>query len=213
MRIELVGGMGVGKTTLCRVLEEIGYNCIYEDLGENPFLSRMYEDPDGYMFPTQIWFMLSKFLEIQTKVKANEINVLDQATYNYKAYTRMLFKDSKDQRGQNIINEFFDYMEERFGQPDLLIYLQVSPETQLKRIRSRRRDFEKNVGLDYLRNLKNELENVVLESKDKGINILKIDTETIFLPDHHLFARELAENIATQLNFCINPIQKKMKEG
>jgi dephospho-CoA kinase len=32
MRIELVGGLGIGKSTLCRALEGIGFNCIYENL-------------------------------------------------------------------------------------------------------------------------------------------------------------------------------------
>lgn len=209
MRIELVGGMGVGKTTLCRVLEEIGYNCIYEDLGENPFLSRMYEDADSYKFPSQMWLILSKFAELQMELKSGHINILDQAMDNYKAYTRMLFKNGSDPRGYKIVNDLFDYTEDRFGKPDLIVYLQVSPETQLKRIRSRRRTFENEVTLEYLQNLKRELDGVVAESKAKGVNIIEIDTEEIFLPEHHLFAAELAENIEKRLNFCINPITKK----
>ncbi|MAZ00158.1 MAG: deoxyadenosine kinase [Micavibrio sp.] len=209
MRIELVGGMGVGKTTLCRVLEEIGYNCIYEDLGENPFLARMYEDIESYKFPSQIWFILSKFSEIQMQIKRGHVNVLDQAMDNYKAYARMLFNNGSDPRGFKIVTDFFDYTEERFGLPDLLVHLQVSPETQLKRVRSRRRTFENEVTLEYLQDLKRELDGVVEESKAKGVNIIEIDTEEIFLPEHHLFAAELAENIEKRLNFCINPITKK----
>ncbi|MAS86905.1 MAG: deoxyadenosine kinase [Micavibrio sp.] len=209
MRIELLGGMGVGKTTLCRVFEEIGYNCIYENLGDNPFLAQMYEDFDGYKFPAQISFMLSKFAEIQMKCLPTEINVLDQATNNYKAYSRMLFKDGSDPAGYEIVCKLFDYIENRFGHPDLLIYLQVSPETQLKRIRSRKRSFENGVDLQYLTNLKNELDQIVEENKEKGVNVVEIDTETIFLPDHHLFAADLAQDIAKRLNFCINPLTQK----
>lgn len=209
MRIELVGGMGVGKTTLCRVLEEIGYNCIYENLGENPFLAKMYEDVDGYKFPSQMWLILSKFAELQMEVKQGHINVLDQAMANYKAYTRMLFKNGSDARGYKIVSDLFDYTEDRFGKPDLVVYLHVSPETQLKRIMSRKRGFENEVSIEYLTALKAEIEAVVLESKAKGVNVIEIDTDEIFLPEHHLFAAELAENIEKRLNFCINPITKK----
>ena len=209
MRIELLGGMGVGKTTLCRVLEEIGYNCIYENLGENPFLANMYDDFENFKFPTQISLMLSKFVEIQMECQPTAINVLDQATDNYKAYSRMLFKDGSDPDGYHIIQKMFDYMESRFGHPDLMVYLKVSPETQLKRIRSRKRVFENGVDLAYLTNLRNELDQVVDEAKAKGVNVVDIDTETIFLPDHHLFAADLAEDIAKRLNFCINPLVKQ----
>jgi deoxyadenosine/deoxycytidine kinase len=121
----------------------------------------------------------------------------------------MLFKNGSDPRGFKIVTDFFDYTEELFGLPDLLVHLQVSPETQLKRVKSRRRSFENEVTLEYLQDLKRELDGVVAESKSKGVNIIEIDTEEIFLPEHHLFAAELAENIEKRLNFCINPITKK----
>lgn len=74
MRIELIGGMGIGKTTLCNVLSEIGFHCILEDLGENPFLAKMYKDEEGFRFPSQMWFILSKYAELQAELKSNEIN-------------------------------------------------------------------------------------------------------------------------------------------
>lgn len=207
MRIELVGGMGVGKTTLCRVLEETGYNCIYEDLGENPFLADMYDDPEGYRFPTQVWFILSKFHEIQSKLDKTQINILDQAMDNYKAYSRMLFNDGKDPEGLKLVEDFFSYTENQFGHPDLLVYLKASPEVQMKRVKSRNRGFEMNVDLDYLSALRQELDKVVEETKGKGVKMIEIDTDRIFMPDHHKFARELGENIADQLKFCFSDNQ------
>ena len=203
MRIELLGGMGSGKTTLCRVLEELGYNCIYEDLGQNPFMDDFYKDPHKYRFPSQMWMILSKYLEIQKNLKPTAINILDQGLDNYKAYTNMLFSDSSDAQGHKVIQNFFDYTEQRFGCPDLIVYLKVSPETQLKRIRGRGRDFEQSVELDYLKNLKIHLDRVFDEAQSKRRNVVEIDTEEVFMHEHHIFARDLAEDIAERLQFCL----------
>ena len=205
MRIELVGGMGIGKTTLCNVLKEIGYNCIMEDLGDNPFLAQQYEKGSSFYFPSQMWFAISKFAELASEIKNNEINIIDQAVINCRAYTNLLFKNIEDVSGLNLIDQVFDYINNKFGKPDLLIYLKASPEVQLKRIHTRHRSYELNVDLQYLKDLSIEIDKLVLNEIAVGQNVIEIDTDEIFLSDHHIFAAQLADDIAKHLNFCINP--------
>lgn len=204
MRIELVGGMGIGKTTLCHVLEEIGYNCIYEDLGENPFLAMMYDNPDGFRFPSQMWFAVSKYAELQAKIKPAAVNVIDQAIVNCRAYTNLLF-GQQEPEGLHIIDQVFDYVTHKFGAPDLLIYLKASPENQLKRIHTRNRGYELQVDLDYLIKLREQIDILIEQERAKGQAIVEIDTDNIFMADHHVFAAQLAADIASRLQFCINP--------
>ena len=85
MRIELVGGLGIGKSTLCKALDKIGFNCIYENLNTNPFLADCFKDPVNFRFPSQMWFALSKFHEIKKFERMDKINVLDQAVLNIRA--------------------------------------------------------------------------------------------------------------------------------
>lgn len=213
MRIELVGGMGIGKTTLCNVLSEIGYHCILEDLGENPFLSKMYDDPDGFRFPSQMWFILSKYAELQAELKANEINVIDQAILNIKAYTNLLFKNNTDAKAISLMDGLFDYIDTKFHNPDLLIYLKAAPDVQMKRIHARSRDYEMDVDIDYLSNLKTEIEVLLVQARTEGQQVIEIDTDDIFLSDHHVFAAQLADDIAKRLKFCINPVDKNKQES
>jgi len=207
MRIELIGGMGIGKTTLCHVLNDIGYNCIIEEIGENPFLARMYDDPEGFRFPSQMWFILQKYAELQGELKACEINVVDQSVLNIRAYTNLLFKGEKNDKEWSLIKGLFDYIDDKFGVPDLQIYLKASPEIQMKRIHTRNRDYELDVTLEYLTDLKNEIEHLIKFSREQGNKIIEIDTDNIFLADHHVFAAQLADDIASRLKFCINPKQ------
>lgn len=206
MRIELVGGMGLGKTTLCKVFEQIGFNCIYEDLGDNPFIADFYADPESYRFPCQLWFLAAKFTELKKKMIDGQVNVIDQAVLNCRAYSNMLFKE-KDPEALAIIHQCFGYIDKQFGRPDVMIYLKCSPEVQKKRIEMRNRSFEQNVELDYLYALQREIGILVNEAKADGLTVIDIDTEEVFLPGNRLFAEDLARDIADRCGLVIEALQ------
>jgi len=54
--IAIEGVIGVGKTTLARMLsDQLGARLILEKFEENPFLPNFYKDPEHYAFQTQIF--------------------------------------------------------------------------------------------------------------------------------------------------------------
>ena len=62
MYIAIEGVIGVGKTTLARLLEPaFKANLVLEVFEENPFLSRFYADRERYAFQTQTFFLLSRY--------------------------------------------------------------------------------------------------------------------------------------------------------
>lgn len=198
MRIELVGGLGVGKSTLCNALDKIGFHCIYETLETNPFLADCFADPQNFRFSSQMWFALSKFHEVLKSGGNSRLNVLDQSVLNVKAYTNILFRD-EDARALGIINDCFAYLDEKAGTADVLVNLICSPQEQLRRIRARSRSFEANVGLDYVLTLQTEINRLLEEARDHNISVINIDTEAIYLPDNFAFAEELAFRIAAEI--------------
>jgi deoxyguanosine kinase len=171
-------------------------------------------DEEGFRFPSQMWFILSKYAELQAELKSNEINVIDQGLLNIRAYTNLLFQSNKDEKQWSLIQGLFDYIDDKFGLPDLQIYLKASPDIQMKRIHTRNRDYELDVNLGYLTNLKNEIESLIESDRAKGMQIIEINTDDVFLSDHHVFATDLADDIADRLKFCLcsqNIREEKLK--
>lgn len=203
MRIELVGGLGVGKSTLCNALDKIGFNSIYETLQTNPFLADCFADPENFRFPSQMWFALSKFQEIRKFERGDRINVLDQSVLNVRAYTNLLFGD-QDGDALKIINDCFSYLETKLGLPDLLINLVCSPEEQLRRIRLRNRPHELNVTLDYISGLQEEIDALLIKARHSHISVVDIDTEEIYLPDNFGYAEILAQKIGNVMQIDLS---------
>ena len=62
MYIAIEGVIGVGKTTLARLLKDnFKAEILLEIFEENPFLSDFYGDRARYAFQTQIFFLLSRY--------------------------------------------------------------------------------------------------------------------------------------------------------
>ena len=62
MYVAIEGVIGVGKTTLARLLQPaFNAEIILEVFEENPFLTDFYGDRERYAFQTQIFFLLSRY--------------------------------------------------------------------------------------------------------------------------------------------------------
>ena len=62
MYLAIEGVIGVGKTTLARLLQNsFEASLLLEVFEENPFLSDFYADRARYAFQTQIFFLLSRY--------------------------------------------------------------------------------------------------------------------------------------------------------
>ena len=62
MYVSIEGVIGVGKTTLARLLQPLlKTELLLEVFEENPFLSDFYADRARYAFQTQIFFLLSRY--------------------------------------------------------------------------------------------------------------------------------------------------------
>ena len=75
--IVIEGAIGVGKTTLTRMLSDhLQASDLLEVFEENPFLSKFYESRARYAFQTQMFFLLSRYKQQQQQIPS----LLEQGT-------------------------------------------------------------------------------------------------------------------------------------
>ena len=158
LRIEIMGAMGCGKTTLAKGFAALGVETHYEKVEQNPYLGTFYGNPPKFAFEKDMFFLID-FLHQAKKSSQDRIPTLfDYSLWGSLAYLKAgPQKDETKQLCERVVEAAFS----QIGQPALIIYLDCPPEELAKRIASRARSIEENVPLDYLRTLKAEMDKQV----------------------------------------------------
>jgi deoxyguanosine kinase len=147
--IAIEGGIGVGKTTLVRLLyPRFQASQQLEAFDKNPFLSDFYADRTRYAFQTQIFFLLSRYRQQQTIPEALRRKALISDYFFAKdkifAYLNL--------KGDELImyDRLYDALSERIRQPDLVVYLRAETDTLMARIAMRDRPYERQMDRSYI---------------------------------------------------------------
>lgn len=164
--IALAGTIGAGKTSLTQLLaDHLNSKAFYESVDDNKILPLFYKNPKKYGFLLQIYFLNKRIDEIKDSYD-NDLNVLDRSIFE----DALLFKLNADmgratQTESDIYSSLLANMMEELPEqphqkaPDLLITIQVSFETMLKRIEKRGRSYEQIANdpslYSYYQNLNN----------------------------------------------------------
>jgi deoxyadenosine/deoxycytidine kinase len=185
--IGIAGTIGVGKSTLTTDLAKaLNFEPILEEVDGNPYLESFYHDMKGYGTMMQVWLLNHRFRqhrEFITRISLGKIRgvVQDRTIWEDTIFARMLNQHPEKiitDMDYNTYLDLFDNMVLReLVFPQLLIYLDVNPETAVKRIQARGRVMEKTISLDYLRALKQNYEAFVGEMEQAGVRILRIGWE------------------------------------
>ncbi len=150
--LAIEGAIGVGKTSLVELLaRRFRGTKILEDV-DNPFLGDFYKKKKGSAFQTQLFFLLSRYQQQQEIAQIDLFTNLVVADYHFpkdKIFACINLDDSE----LLIYDRLYTLLSESVRKPDLVIYLQGSIETCLKRIKKKTRTLEKAVTPEYLAQL------------------------------------------------------------
>lgn len=150
--IAVDGPIGVGKTSLVGLLAKRFEGVkVLEDI-DNPFLPDFYKNRKGAAFQTQLFFLLSRYQQQREIAQIDLFSGLVVADYTFpkdKIFACLNLNDSE----LLIYEKLYNLLSESVPKPDLVIYLQGSLETCLKRLKKRMLNFEKTISVDYVRQL------------------------------------------------------------
>jgi deoxyguanosine kinase len=151
--IVVEGPIGAGKTSLSRMLaEELQARLVLEVVEENPFLAPFYADPEAYGFKVQVFFLLSRYKQLQD---LNQGALFYPHTVSDYLFDKDFIFASMNLRGTEweLYQDLYQQLRPKLTEPDLIVYLRASPSLLLKRITKRARTFEQNMEASYLRRL------------------------------------------------------------
>ena len=151
--IAVEGPIGVGKTALARRLAtEFGARLLLEQVEENPFLRRFYDDPEKYAFQTQLNFLLERYRQQQelTQVELFQQGLVADYLFAKDGIFAALTLAPDE---FHLYQQIFQLLDRRLPRPDLVIYLEARADVLLRRLRKRDREFERGIRPEYLERL------------------------------------------------------------
>lgn len=151
--LAIEGVIGVGKTTLARLLQpSFGAEILLEVFEENPFLTRFYQDRERYAFQTQIFFLLSRYGQQHEAIPASltRANLISDYTFDKnKIFARLTLGGDELEMYERVQ----DILAGRIPKPDLVVYLRASVDVLMERITLRDRTYERSMDREYIESL------------------------------------------------------------
>jgi deoxyadenosine/deoxycytidine kinase len=174
--IAIEGVIGVGKTTLATILaEKLGAQIQLEEVEENPFLHKFYDDMQGYAFQTQIFFLLSRYRQQTELAQASLFKQKVVSDYIFSKDRIFAYINLNDDE-LALYEKLVKILERDIVRPDVVVYLQASPGVLMQRIDKRGRPFEKNMPQDYIETLNNAYNYFFFHYTDTPLVIVNIDS-------------------------------------
>jgi len=173
--IAVEGGIGVGKTTLAKGLaEKLGANLLLEDIDDNPFLELFYQDPERHGLSVQLSFLFSRLKQWQSMIQQDLFHSLIVSDYLF-AKDRLFAMTNLSDEEFALYNQVAQVVAAELPRPDLVVYLQSSPEVALKRVQKRNRSMENGISLDYLNQITETFDNFFFHYQETPLLVVQTD--------------------------------------
>lgn len=199
--ISIAGNIGSGKTTLTQKLtNQLGWQPLFENFAQNPYLDRFYADMNRWGFHSQLFFLTERLKQNKDLIDRKTHLIQDRSIYE----DAEIFAKNLHKQGQipaedfHLYSQLYDTMKNIITPPHLIVYLRNSVDTLVKRIEKRGREFEQQISRDYLGTL-----NELYEEWIGNFSLcptLAIDTDNLNIVE----SKEDVEQIKAQvLNFLV----------
>ncbi len=173
--IAVEGVIGVGKTTFAQMLaERIDAELINEEVLENPFLVDFYKNRKRFAFSCQLYFLISRFQQQQSLMIRDLFAQRIVADYLF-AKDSIFASVNLSDRELALYNRIAPALLSDIPRPDLVIYLQATTPTLLKRVQQRNFSFEKSIDYDYIEVLNKAYDYYFFNYTDTPLLVVKTD--------------------------------------
>jgi deoxyguanosine kinase len=173
--IAIEGPVRVGKSSLARLVAERLQARVLHDTEDNPFLKDFYAGRPGAAFQAQMHFLIHRYRQLQAAgIQASRTPVVaDYIFEKDKLFACITLTDEE----LAVYERYYDLLKERLPTPDLVVYLQATPEVLRKRIARKDIKSESRISDDYLHEVVRAYEHFF--SHYKASDLLVVNTNEL----------------------------------
>jgi deoxyguanosine kinase len=191
--IAVEGPIRVGKSTLANIIaDRLNAQRVIEP-EDNAFLSSFYEGERGAAFQTQFAFMIRRFEQLHKLEVGGSSQKLIVADYIFEKDKIFAYINLTDHE-LDIYNRYYHHFHDQLPVPDLVIYLQASPEVLKKRLRKKGSQSEVSVSDDYIEEVVKAYEHFFFHYTSS--DLLVVNTNEIDFVERHTDLQELLRRVS-----------------
>lgn len=179
--IVIEGLIGVGKTSLCRILEkDRGARLVLEPCDDNPFLASFYADAERYAFPTQMFYLASRFSQQMNLKQGDLFSDLIVSDYLWEK-DRLFAEQTLQGHEMALYDRFSSLLQGSITPPEFVIFLDSPTDVVMSRIKRRAIDAEQVIEAEYLDELRERYYNLWNRYTEAPVYV--VDTSRIHYVD------------------------------
>lgn len=190
--IAIEGPIRVGKSTLARIIADRLHAQQIIEPDNNPFLKPFYDGEPGAAFQAQFWFLARRFEQmsaLDVNAHARRAIVADYIFEKDKLFAYLNLNDAE----LDVYNRYYELFRKQTPSPDLVIYLQATPEVLKKRLKKKKAPGEAAVNEDYLEEVVKAYEHFFFHYT--ASDLLVVNTSEIDFVDHNQDLQELLKKL------------------
>jgi deoxyguanosine kinase len=188
--IAIEGPIRVGKSTLARMIAERLHAQRISESEDNPFLRGFYEGEPGAAFQAQFAFLIQRYEQLRAvDPKSRKTVVADYIFEKDKLFACINLSDAE----LAVYNRFYNAFRAQLPTPDLVIYLQATPEVLKKRMRKKGAPGESAINDDYIEEVARAYEHFFFHYT--ASDLLVVNTNEIDFVDRSQDLQELLRRL------------------
>ena len=191
--IAVEGPIRVGKSTLANIIaDRLNAQRVIEP-EDNPFLRAFYEGERGAGFQAQFAFLIRRFEQLQRLEVGPGSRKTVVADYIFEKDKIFAYINLSDPELE-VYNRYYQLFRQQLPAPDLVIYLQASPEVLKKRLRKKNLPGETAVSDDYIEEVVKAYEHFFFHYTSS--DLLVVNTNDIDFVERHTDLQELLRRVS-----------------
>lgn len=190
--IAIEGPIRVGKSTLAKIIAERLHAQRVAEPEDNPFLGAFYQGEAGAAYQAQFAFLIQRFEQLrglEVGPNTHKTIVADYIFEKDKLFACINLNDTE----LTIYNRYYEHFRAQLPTPDLVIYLQATPEVLKKRLKKKNAPGERSISDDYIEEVAKAYDHFFFHYS--ASDLLVVNTSDIDFVDRHEDLQELLRRL------------------